>query len=542
MATPANYNFAKSKIDIDQYIDYEILHIYLAERDWPGNNIKYWNSSTPEHQRWRWICFDLDQTFLRTDANTLADATAVNGPTWPNPPWSTLLLRQLLTNAEFKNRFIQRYAFYLSTTFRPDSLEKIVGEFKSALEPEIPRHITKWGGQLDEDSQETWMPPTFNSISQWLTNVNAIVDFIRQRPSYAIKHLQGQFSLKGLAQVTIDSNIEDAGSIFLYDRRVPADFKGNLFKEIPLLLRAIPKPGYRFVRWELTGSAVKTDPVSEFYITVTGPQEITAVFEKSGTNEPVIIINEINYNSDFAFETGDWVELCNRQDAPVDVAGWKLRDSNEENEYVLPMGTVIPAGGYLAICQDIDAFTSHYNHIMHYRGNTGFGFRNGGEVLRVYNTENILIDSVRYDNKTPWPELPDGKGYTLVLKQTDLDNDIAENWTSQLKGTPGVANYNLTGINDRTANEMIKNNILQNYPNPCNTLTKIGYNIVAPGVVRIRLFDINGRQIKVLANAYQEPGSYLLELDVQDLKTGIYFYTMEVGKTYSGMRKFAVIN
>ena len=102
MSNPVNYNFIKTQIDIDEFIDYEILHIYLAEKDWPGNNIKFWNSGTKGHEKWRWICYDLDQTFIHTTANSLDEATATNGPSWPNPPWSTFLLRSLLTNARFQ--------------------------------------------------------------------------------------------------------------------------------------------------------------------------------------------------------------------------------------------------------------------------------------------------------------------------------------------------------------------------------------------------------------------------------------------------------
>jgi hypothetical protein len=64
------------------------------------------------------MIYDLDFTFggnaqgLAT-TNTLAQATATNGPDWPNPPWSTLMLRKLLDNPDFKNEFIQRFAAHM---------------------------------------------------------------------------------------------------------------------------------------------------------------------------------------------------------------------------------------------------------------------------------------------------------------------------------------------------------------------------------------------------------------------------------------------
>ena len=124
MADPANYEYIKSIVDIDEYIDYQIAQIYAANGDWPGSNMKLWRERAAG-SKWRWMIYDLDFTFggnaqgLAT-TNTLAQATATNGPAWPNPPWSTLMLRKLLDNPDFKNEFIQRFAAHVNTTFEPN--------------------------------------------------------------------------------------------------------------------------------------------------------------------------------------------------------------------------------------------------------------------------------------------------------------------------------------------------------------------------------------------------------------------------------------
>ena len=540
----ANYNFVRSQIDIDQFIDYEILHIYLAERDWPGNNIKYWNSSEVNYKRWRWICFDLDQTFIRTNANTLADATATNGPTWPNPPWSTLLLRSLLNNQDFRNRFIQRYALYLYTIFKPENLEKKALEFKAALEPEIPRHVIKWGGKLDPDFHENWtISPTFSSLDQWRKNYDAIISFIKQRPDYAISHLKSKFMLKGLAQTAINENISGAGSIYVYDRKIKMpDFRGSFFTEIPLLLRAVPNPGYRFLRWDFKGSMTGTSVTAETSVTFSGNEEITAVFEKTESLDPVIIISEINYNSETAAESGDWVELFNRQDAPVDLSGWKLKDSDDLNEFTLPYASVIAANGYMVLCERARDMAKTFNNLINYRGNTGFGFKNGGETIRLYNVDGILVDSVKYDNKFPWPELPDGKGYTLALKDTEMDNNLPENWTSQLKGSPGAPNNLISGIKDHISNYNSANYIEKVYPNPARSFLKIIYNVALPGNIRIAVSDIYGRVLLTPVNKFHEEGSYTVEISTQTFSPGIYFCTIIYAGKLSEPTRFVIIN
>lgn len=543
LATTAAYTYFKSQIEIDQFIDYEILHIYLAERDWPGNNIKYWNSNTIEQKRWRWICFDLDQTFIRTTSNTLADATAINGPSWPNPPWSTLLLRSLLDNHDFRNRFIQRYAFYISSSFSPARLESIVDNFKSVLEPEIPRHITKWGGLMDKDSKETWMPPTFSSLAQWLNNINTLKGFIRERPSVALEHLKNKFGLKNLVTVKVSSNIDAAGQVLLYDRKVPKPvFSGKLFTDVPVLLRATSNPGFKFSNWELRGSISKTETAAEISLTFGGNQEIRAFYEKVEINEPIVIINEINYNSSGDFNSGDWVEIHNRQNDPVDLSGWKLKDNNPENEYVFPLGTIIPSSGYLVICEDISSFVSKFHYLIHFRGNTGFGFNDEDEVIKLLDSNNKPVDSVHYTNKYPWPEIAEGKGYSLMLKMPDLNNDLAENWTRSLKGTPGSRNDDITGIINGKWSENRQHEIKQNYPNPCSSATTINYRIIAGGNVRIRVFNITGMEMATLVNEYQNPDSYSIVLNTRSFMNGIYFYTMDVDSKYFDLKKFVVIH
>ncbi len=38
MTIPENYNYVSTRIDISNYIDYNITEMFMANRDWPGNN------------------------------------------------------------------------------------------------------------------------------------------------------------------------------------------------------------------------------------------------------------------------------------------------------------------------------------------------------------------------------------------------------------------------------------------------------------------------------------------------------------------------
>jgi hypothetical protein len=69
----------------------------------------------------------------------------------------------------------------------------------------------------------------------------------------------------------------------------------------------------------------------------------------------------------------------------------------------------------------------------------------------------------------------------------------------------------------------------QNYPNPFNSATNIIYRIPRQQHVVLRIFDILGRKVAVLADTKQSPGSYECRWIPQDNASGIYFYRLVAG-------------
>ena len=160
------------------------------------------------------------------------------------------------------------------------------------------------------------------------------------------------------------------------------------------------------------------------------------------TDEIMVIINEINYNSADNFNPDDWVELYNAGDSQADVSGWIFKDEDDAHEFVLPDSTVITTGGFLVLCADTTAFGSLFPEVGNYEGNVPFGFSGGGELLRLFDSAGELIDQVAYDDAAPWPAEADGLGATLTLLNPEADNMLPGNWAaSSGHGTPGAANY-----------------------------------------------------------------------------------------------------
>ena len=69
--------------------------------------------------------------------------------------------------------------------------------------------------------------------------------------------------------------------------------------------------------------------------------------------------------------------------------------------------------------------------------------------------------------------------------------------------------------------------LYQNYPNPFNPSTTISYQLGKPSFVKIRIFDLLGKEITVLINEKQREGDHRTEFIPAGISSGIYFYTFE---------------
>ena len=243
------------------------------------------------------------------------------------------------------------------------------------------------------------------------------------------------------------------------------------------------------------------------------------------------IINEINYNSSDSFNPDDWVEIYNPTDSIFNITNWIFKDEADDHSFIIPEGTVLNPGEFLVLCRDTISFKNYFPNVNSYIGDLGFGLSGGGELIRLYNNDGILIDSLTYDDDNPWPPEPDGEGPTLELINPFSDNGVYSNWTASLgNGTPGEQNSNYLGsINNNPIAEDYR--LYQNYPNPFNPMTKIMYYLPKKSKISLTVYDALGREIRSLDKGQKDYGYHTLEWDSKDnygnkVGAGIYLYQL----------------
>ncbi|MBM2840102.1 MAG: type sorting protein [Bacteroidetes bacterium] len=82
--------------------------------------------------------------------------------------------------------------------------------------------------------------------------------------------------------------------------------------------------------------------------------------------------------------------------------------------------------------------------------------------------------------------------------------------------------------------------LAQNYLNPFNPRTRIGYTLARLAHVRLVVFDLLGREIATLVDENQFPGEQSVEVESERLASGIYMYQLAAG-SFTSTRKMIVV-
>lgn len=519
------YNIINSLIDIDEHINYQIFQIFIDNRDWPGNNVKLWKDNR-KNGKWRWILYDTDWGFAfpswmskHYEFNTLDFALESNGPEWPNPPWSTYFFRKLLHNDSYKNQFINTYSDLLNSVFMPNNLNAKLDSVKNNISKHIPKHRERW-----------------NRLQNWNNEIDKIKEFNNKRYIYARNHIKDEFQLSNPKNIILSITPKNSGKIKFNSLMInESPWSGKYFPDIPLKVKAIPNEGYTFIGW-----SEMPDSVSTLTINIKDQGKLTAIFERAQFEQNSIVINEINYNSNEGFDTGDWVELYNRSNSTINIKNWFFKDEDESNNYIFTSTALMEPNSYIVLSEKPEKLKEKFSQLNKLYGPFEFGLSGGGDEVRLYSDQNILIDSVRYDDDYPWPLQADGYGATLELIDPSLNNEIASSWiASEGNGTPGSINSNYITLKTDQETIIPKQTTLHpSYPNPFNGNLTIPFEINTNEFVELKITNILGQEIKNYKFNGLNTGKHKVTWNGQDANgnavgSGMYFISLETNKSVS---------
>ena len=147
---------------------------------------------------------------------------------------------------------------------------------------------------------------------------------------------------------------------------------------------------------------------------------------------------------------------------------------------------------------------------------------------------------------------PGGNAFTIANGPLNLDAGasttvafalVKGNSLGDLLNKVNIARvkYN-TNVSVRNISSEIPNKfqLMQNYPNPFNPSTTIKFALPKAEFVRIRVYDILGKEVSNLVNEQLQAGYFEYTFNASNLASGMYFYKLEAGM-YSDIKKMVLV-
>ena len=346
------YEEIKAMLDIDEYVNYMAMELYIGSTDWPQNNIKGFRPAAGG--KFRFVSFDLDFAF--NTSNTFE--TFANKQTYTFDYLYNLdtrytkeikmvtLFMNLLANGEFRRKFIDTYCMMGGSVFETERAKAVIDSLERKVTPMMALE-----GKSPAKSAEQLRSGFSNRMGKMADRLQEFAPMAlggaTQRTARIRTNTEG-------AQLMVNGTVIPTGS-----------FNGRLFA--PARLKAVAPTGYRFLGWrDKTDNTIHT---KEAEITMpTDNFDLEAVFTKMGKAErkakgiTPVRINEISAASgafvNDHFKKSAWVELYNTTGAPLDVEGMYISDNPAKpKKCKITKGeggatTVIPANGHLLVWCD----------------------------------------------------------------------------------------------------------------------------------------------------------------------------------------------
>ena len=168
-----------------------------------------------------------------------------------------------------------------------------------------------------------------------------------------------------------------------------------------------------------------------------------------------------------------------------------------------------------------------------------------GQVKAEYNSSSLTIREMKIDHQSVFDEIFAAQA---MLGEIEWDVSVRDSMVEVTSENGALT----LGVNASAAVLSINGELLpevfslhQNYPNPFNPVTKLRYDLPENGHVNITIYDMLGREVKILINQTQNSGYRSIIWDATNdygkpVSAGIYLYQIQAGE-YMRTKKMVLL-
>jgi hypothetical protein len=446
-----NYAAVQGMLDIDQFVDYMIVHYYAGGgADWPHNNW-YGTKNTQAGGQWRFHAWDQEHAFPTTDNGDSWSQTTNITPEGPEDLESPGEIHfNLMANAEYRLRFSDRVQelMYNGGALTPAVAQAVYEARTNEIDRAIVAESARWGDNRDDADPLT--------RADFLSVKNGVLStFFPVRTGLVLGHF--------------DTN----GWIPTLDAPLYSQYGGNIASGYSL---TISKPGGSPPGGKIYYTLDGSDPraadggIGATAIEYTGPVQLfnsknvqARIFDGtiSGTlndwsplvdktfltpNTFPVRITELNYNPPTTSGVADeqnleFMELLNTGSSAVSLDNVQIT-SFSNTPYVFTSGLTLNPGQRIIVAKNPTVFQQIYGNSINLAPG-GYGTQNlsnGGETVTLLGPAGETLQTIVYADAGLWPTSPDGGGPSLEIIDPLGDPSSPSNWRASAipGGSPGT--------------------------------------------------------------------------------------------------------
>lgn len=172
MKDSANYAMACEYIDIESFLDYYAVQIYIArQNDWPMANFALWRSVEQRDEayadgKWRWILFDSNSTSMTSEL--------VNHDTLKFVMENDELFASLWENEAFRKAFEARILDIADRCFDAAEMDEYINHYTTEMRPILTESWKRFYGK--DNDKEAEYENLMNSYQVFFDNRKAVVE------------------------------------------------------------------------------------------------------------------------------------------------------------------------------------------------------------------------------------------------------------------------------------------------------------------------------------------------------------------------------
>jgi len=130
---------------------------------------------------------------------------------------------------------------------------------------------------------------------------------------------------------------------------------------------------------------------------------------------------------------------------------------------------------------------------------------------------------------------------TLIINDVFIANQFMQEFKRRYNEAGGTGTFIIpvTSTDDYEITEF-DYQLYQNYPNPFNPTTTIRFEIPYQQNVELAIYDILGREVKLLYDGIAPAGIMVIDFNAQGFSSGVYIYRLKTDEFISS-KKFVIL-